>query len=62
MDAEEWTQLQGRVKQAYEALVALAQQPTDWDDAEEDAAGGVAGALAHVTYHLGAVRQLIKLV
>ncbi|GGQ96566.1 DinB family protein [Deinococcus ruber] len=58
---EEWKQLQSRVNSAYTALVQLAQQPTDWDDAEEDAAGGVAGALAHVTYHLGAVRQLVKL-
>ncbi|WP_425148337.1 DinB family protein [Deinococcus sp.] len=58
----EWQALRARVRSAYDALMHLAQQPTDWDDAEKDAAGGVAGALAHVTYHLGAVRQLIKLV
>lgn len=57
-----WQALQARVQAAYTALLEVAHRPTDWDDEEEDAAGGVAGALAHVTYHLGAIRQVLKLV
>ncbi len=62
VDEPAWTALQRRVESAYGALVELAQRPTDWDDEEKGAAGGVAGALAHVAYHLGAIRQLVKLV
>ena len=62
VDEASWQAVQARVQAAYSALVDLARQDTDWDDEEKGAAGGVAGALAHVTYHLGAIRQLIKLV
>ncbi|WP_424950190.1 DinB family protein [Deinococcus sp.] len=62
VDETGWTQLQARVQAAYTGLLEVAQRPTDWDDEENGAAGGVAGALAHVIYHLGAVRQLVKLV
>ena len=55
---EEWTALQARVKAAYEALLHLTPDPSE---APEDTAGGVAAAAAHVAYHLGAVRQLVKL-
>ena len=58
----DWPQLQARVQSAYTALLEVAQRPTDWDDEEEGAAGSMAGALAHVAYHLGAIRQVIKLV
>ncbi|WP_407570268.1 DinB family protein [Deinococcus altitudinis] len=58
--AEEWNTLQARVQAAYEALVEVANRPNP-DGAPEDAAGGLAGAAAHVAYHLGAVRQTIKL-
>jgi hypothetical protein len=57
---EEWIAIQARVKAAYEALRALAKQPNP-DEPSEDTAGGLAGASAHVAYHLGAVRQTIKL-
>lgn len=55
---DEWDALRGRVRAAYEALRGLAVRTGEWD---EDAAAGLAGALAHVAYHLGAVRQLVKL-
>lgn len=58
---QEWTTLQARVRAAYEGVVALAQQPPNPGESEEDAAGGLAGGIAHVAYHLGAVRQLVKL-
>jgi hypothetical protein len=53
----EWTQLQARVQGAYAALVELARRPDDWEDE-----GDVIASLAHVTYHLGSIRQIIKLV
>lgn len=59
---EEWDALQARVRAAYMGVVALAHQPPDPDESEEDVAGGLAGGVAHVAYHLGAVRQLVKLV
>lgn len=62
VDDAGWTQLQARVQAAYTALLEVARLKADWDDEEEGAAGGVAGALAHVAYHLGAIRQLVKLV
>lgn len=62
VDETAWKQLQERVQSAYGGLVELTHRDTDWDDQEKDAAGGVAGALAHVAYHLGAIRQLVKLV
>jgi hypothetical protein len=39
-------------------MVGLAQNTSHWDT---DAAGGLAAALAHVAYHLGAIRQIVKL-
>ena len=55
---EEWTALQARVKVAYESLLHLPQDPAE---PPEDTAGGLAGAVAHLAYHLGAIRQLVKL-
>ena len=54
----EWFELQTRLRFAYQALLELAQQTSDWD---QHAAAGMAAALAHAAYHLGAVRQVIKL-
>ncbi|MGI8747104.1 MAG: DinB family protein [Deinococcus sp.] len=61
VDETAWKQLQERVQSTYGSLVELTRRDTDWDDEEKDAAGGVAGALAHVVYHLGAIRQVVKL-
>ena len=57
VDEAQWAALQARVRTAYEAVTAWARTHTDWT---EDAAGTLAGSLAHVTYHLGAVRQALK--
>ena len=59
VDEEAWRELRARVRRAYDDLCALATSNTKWD---EDEPGGFAGALAHVTYHLGSIRQIIKLV
>ncbi|GGJ72311.1 DinB family protein [Deinococcus aquiradiocola] len=57
--AREWEALRERVRAAYAALQAQAVLPDG--EPEEDAAGGLAGGVAHVAYHLGALRQLVKL-
>ncbi|MFC4452232.1 DinB family protein [Deinococcus sonorensis] len=59
VDDEAWTTLQARVQAAYQGLLTLAGQQAEWD---QDAAGGLVGGLAHVVYHLGAVRQTLKLI
>jgi len=46
------------VHAAYEATVALARRQPAWDDDDDD---GLAAALAHAAYHLGAMRQIAKL-
>ncbi len=58
VDADGWRALQERLRAAYADVRALAQGTGDWT---EDAAGGMAATLAHVSYHLGAIRQLVKL-
>ncbi len=58
VDKVGWEELKARVRAAYEAVVHLAQTTQTWD---ADAAGGLAASLAHVAYHLGAIRQTIKL-
>ena len=55
---EQWRATCARVREAYAGVVALATAAPDWD---EDAVAGLAGAIAHVAYHLGAIRQAVKL-
>ena len=58
---DEWGALRTRVQAAYEGVVTFAQSrraaPVDGD-----VTGGLAGAVAHVAYHLGAIRQMVKIV
>ena len=54
----EWLVQQQRLKNAYSRIVDLAQNTPVWD---LDSATGMMATLAHVTYHLGAVKQIIKL-
>ncbi len=54
----EWQALQARVEAAYQALRGWANSRPDWP---QEAAGALAGALAHVAYHLGSLRQVVKL-
>lgn len=55
----EWAALRTRVRTAYANVVTLANQTPGWDG---DEPGGLAATLAHVCYHLGAIRQIVKLV
>lgn len=57
----EWAELQGRVRQAYDELVAFAHTEKD-KEPDGDISGGLAGGMAHVAYHLGSIRQMQKAV
>lgn len=58
VDETQWQATRDRVRAAYRAFVDLAHRTEVWD---ENAAGGLAASLAHVAYHLGAIRQVMKL-
>jgi hypothetical protein len=58
VDDAAWAATRARVRAAYAAMAAFARGNTTWSD---DDAGGLAAALAHVAYHLGAIRQIAKL-
>lgn len=59
VDGEEWSALQERVRRAYEELTAFAHTLAGAEP-DGDVTGGLTGAVAHVAYHLGAIRQLVK--
>ncbi|GAA5515021.1 hypothetical protein Dcar01_03785 [Deinococcus carri] len=59
VDEEEWAALRERVRRAYEDLLAFARTQAD-APASGDAVGGLTGAVAHVAYHLGSIRQMVK--
>ncbi|WP_309571606.1 DinB family protein [Deinococcus sp.] len=61
VNAAEWTTLRERVKAAYEDVMAFAGSRRD-APVDGDMTGGLAGAVAHVAYHLGAIRQMVKIV
>jgi hypothetical protein len=58
VDDLEWAGQRQRLKNAYSSLVTLAQNTSVWD---KYSATGMMATLAHLTYHLGAVKQLVKL-
>ena len=59
VDNEQWRGVQQRLRAAYDEFCeyarSLAEQP-----ASGDLASSLTGAVAHVAYHLGAIRQLQK--
>jgi hypothetical protein len=54
LDAAGWSALRTSLRREYASLVTAIQSQGTWD---EDAIGGAMGAIAHVAYHLGAIRQ-----
>lgn len=53
----EWTSLLHQLRQRYERSLQTIQSRMDWD---EDTLGAALGAIAHVAYHLGTVRQRLQ--
>jgi hypothetical protein len=56
-DETGWSELVARLKSEYLKLRGFIESIEEWDDA--DRFGGILSILAHCSYHLGAVRQLI---
>lgn len=59
VDDGQWDELRVRLRAAYDALCAFARTRKE-QEATGDATGSLTGAVAHVAYHLGAIRQLVK--
>jgi hypothetical protein len=55
---KEWKELQAALRAQYEISLQTIQSRMDWD---EDSLGAAAGAVAHAAYHLGAIRQRLRL-
>ena len=53
----EWEALKGRLREAQQAVLAVARDPATWE--REDAIGGGLAVLAHTAYHLGEIRQAL---
>ena len=54
---EAWNMLRSDLRRTYERTVTLIKNFHRWD---EDELGGALAILAHSAYHLGAIRQLVK--
>jgi len=54
VDDAAWLALRAGLQRAYESMLVAVSSHRTWD---EDALGVAFGAIAHTTYHLGAIRQ-----
>ena len=55
---KEWKELHATLRAQYEISLQTIQSRMAWD---EDGLGAAAGAVAHAAYHLGAIRQRLRL-
>ena len=55
MNEQEWTALRERLRQATREWQAALKVPREMSDVELN---GVIGSVAHLAYHLGAIRQI----
>jgi hypothetical protein len=59
VDEAAWAALRKQLRREYDTILMTIQSHGRWD---EDAIGGAVGAIAHVAYHLGAIRQRLAVV
>jgi hypothetical protein len=59
VDETGWAELVGKLESEYRKLRDFIESVEEWGDA--DRFGGILSILAHCSYHLGAVRQLIDI-
>jgi len=55
VDEPAWSELREGIEGGYRALRSVVEARGEWDELR---LAGVAGAIAHAAYHLGAIRQL----
>lgn len=60
VDEEEWTELKRDIRYQYEFFVDACEKAGEFDD--PDTAIGFAAQLPHMAFHLGAIRQIMKVV
>ena len=60
VDDGEWSGLRGRLRTEAAAVEELAKDDATW--AREDALGGFIAVIVHTAYHLGAVRQALRVI
>ena len=58
VDDAQWAALQDAVREQYDAMMAFIDGNEDWSD--KDAVTDIFGIIAHTSYHLGAVKQMMK--
>jgi hypothetical protein len=58
VSADQWDDLRDRLEQEYRKVAHRIRNNELWD---QDRIGGAFGLMAHCVYHLGAVRQMMKL-
>ncbi|HUK20809.1 MAG TPA: DinB family protein [Gemmatimonadales bacterium] len=56
VDDAQWRKIQQALRAGYTDLTLTIETQSDWS---EDAIGGTLGAIAHIGYHIGAIRQRI---
>jgi hypothetical protein len=56
----EWNELRERIRKEATAVEALAKDDATW--AREDSLGGFMAVIVHTAYHLGAVRQALRVI
>ncbi len=54
----EWNHLREGVRKSYKNVLQIFAQIEDWN---EDRIGEAIGIIAHTAYHLGAIRQIVKI-
>lgn len=60
VDDEQWQRLQAELRQQYGTLRQAIQKHSDWSD--EMFLRGTLATIPHAAYHLGAIRQLVRIV
>jgi len=57
---EEWNELRAVIRSEYEVFIAWFESNQDWS--VDEAAIGSLASLPHLSFHLGAIRQILKVV
>lgn len=57
---EEWNGLRRRLQQTYQQVMLLLKGFVSWDT--EEKVNGAIGIVTHTAYHLGSIRQILKVV
>ena len=60
VDEAEWGALRGMLRKEYAAVETLAKDDATWE--REDALGEFMAVIVHTAYHLGAVRQALRVI